>query len=328
MKRILVALRSFPGLFCLLGILGSSPCLAQEPYPSRPIHIVVQFGPGTSTDILARLVGQKLSDALGQPVVINNKPGGSGQLGTDFAARAKADGYTLVMAVSSVFGIHPSLYAKLPFDVLRDFAPITNLALVEQTLVVPQGGFSSLRAAVAAAKTSPGGLPYASLGVGSTSHLTMEMFAAAAGLRLIHVPYKSSPEAAANLIGGSVPMMFDSMPAVLSQIKSGRLKAVAVSSLKRSSFLPDVPTLAEAGFAGIDALGWIGIAAPAGVPPPILDRLNGEIVAILAQPDVKARLEQMAYVPVGDSREEFGRFIRAEIAKWGRTVRESGAKVE
>ena len=314
-------------LICLL-LLAPLAAWADAPWPSKPIKVIVQFGAGTSTDLIARLVGQKLSEAVGQPVVIENRPGGNGITGTAQALTAPADGHTLVMAVSSVFGIHPSLYSKLPFDVLRDFAPITNLALVEQTLVVPAAGTQTLQAIVESARAAPGKVAYASLGSGSTSHLTMEMFATAAGVRLNHIPFKSSGEASTQLIGGTVPMMFDSMPAVMEQVRAGRLKAVAIASAKRSPFLPDVPTLSESGYQGIVGLGWIGMAAPAATPAPVLDRLNREIVAIVRSPEMRERLDRMAYVPVGDSREEFGRFMRAEIARWSKTVRDSGAKAD
>jgi tripartite-type tricarboxylate transporter receptor subunit TctC len=315
-------------LLACVAAFGAPFATAQEPYPSKPIRIIVVFGPGSSTDIVARLVGQKLSESVGQPVIIENKPGAAGILGIEQAAKSRADGYTLVTAASSGFGIQPSLYRKLPYDVIRDFAPITNLVTVEQTLVVPKDGPQTVSAVVDDARARPNAVAYGSLGSGSTSHLIMQMFASAAGISLIHVPFKGSSEASAQLLGGTVPMMFDAMPAVLANVRNGRLKALAISSAKRSPFLPEVPTLAESGYPSVDALGWIGIAAPAETPTPVLDRLNHEIVAILGQPDVKARLDQMGFVPVGNSREEFGRFMKAEIAKWGKAVQDSGAKAD
>ena len=220
----------------IAGILAlvSVAAAADDPYPSKPLRIIVQFGAGTSTDIVARIVGQKLSESLGQSVVIENKVGAGGILGTELAAKAKPDGYTIVMAVSSVFGIDPTLYAKLPFDVLRDFTPITMLVTVPQTLVVPQGGPKTVRELVEQARAHPGQLGYASLGVGSTNQLTTVMFASTVGIDLIHVPFKGSAEAATQVIGGTVPMMFDALPAVLTPVRAGKLRALALSSAKRS----------------------------------------------------------------------------------------------
>ena len=321
--------RSTLGLI-FAGILAlfSTAAAADDPYPSKQIRIIVQFGAGTSTDIVARIVAQKLSLSLGQSVVIENKVGAGGILGTELAARAKPDGYTIVMAVSSVFGIDPTLYAKLPFDVLKDFTPVTMLVTVPQTLVVPENGPRTVRELVELARARPGQLGYASLGVGSTNQLTTVMFTSTVGIDLIHVPFKGSAEAATQVIGGTVPMMFDALPAVLTPVRAGKLRALALSSAKRSPLLPDVPTLAEAGYPGIEALGWIGMAAPAGTPAPIIDRLNREIVAVLNDPEVKPKLEEMGFTTLGESPQASRKFIEDEIVKWGKAVRDSGAKVE
>jgi len=298
-------------------------------YPNRPIRIIAQFTPGTSTDILARVIGGKLTEAWGQQVVIDNRPGAGGVVGTELGAKAAPDGYTLTMAVSSGFGINPTLYAKLPYDAIRDFAPISNIALTPQTLVAyPAYAAKSVKEFVALAKGKPGQVNYASLGSGSTSHLTMEMFRSAAGIQLNHIPYKGSPAAHAELFSGQIPIMFDAIPAVLPHVKSGRLRGLGIATLKRSPYLPEVPTVAEAGFPGFEAVGWIGIAAPARTPAPVLDKLNAEIVRIINTPEMKERLATLAFTPVGDTREQFARFIKSEIAKWGRAVRESGAKAE
>jgi len=316
-------------LFSLcVGVAGVAATHAQN-YPTRPIRIIAQFTPGTSTDILARVIGGKLTEAWSQQVVVDNRPGAGGVVGTELGAKAAPDGYTLTMAVSSGFGINPTLYAKLPYDAIRDFAPITNIALTPQTLVAYPGyAAKSVKELVALAKTRPGQLNYASLGSGSTSHLTMEMFRSAAGIQLSHIPYKGSPAAHAELFSGQIPVMFDAIPAVLPHVKSGRLRGLGIATLKRSPFLPDVPTIAESGYPGFEAVGWIGIAAPAKTPAPILDRLNAEIVRIINSPEMKERLATLAFTPVGDTREQFARFIKAEIAKWGKAVRESGAKAE
>ena len=315
-------------IFAGILALFSTAAAADDPYPGKQIRIIVQFGAGTSTDIVARIVAQKLSLSLGQSVVIENKVGAGGILGTELAARAKPDGYTIVMAVSSVFGIDPTLYAKLPFDVLKDFTPVTMLVTVPQTLVVPENGPRTVRELVELARARPGQLGYASLGVGSTNQLTTVMFTSTVGIDLIHVPFKGSAEAATQVIGGAVPMMFDALPAVLTPVRAGKLRALALSSAKRSPLLPDVPTLAEAGYPGIEALGWIGMAAPAGTPAPIIDRLNREIVAVLNDPEIKPKLEEMGFTTLGESPLASRKFIEDEIVKWGKAVRDSGAKVE
>ncbi|MFN7086046.1 MAG: tripartite tricarboxylate transporter substrate binding protein [Burkholderiales bacterium] len=313
----------------LLLELAAATTMAQPAYPSRPIRIIAQFTPGTSTDILARVVGHKLTEAWGQQVVVDNRPGAGGIVGTEIGARALPDGYTLTMGVSSAFGINPTLYSKLPYDAIRDFAPITNIALTPQTLVAnPLFAAKSVKELVAAARAQAGRLNFASLGSGSTSHLTMEMFMAAAGIKLNHIPFKGSPAAHAELIGGQVPVMFDAIPAVLPHVKSGKLRGLGIATLTRSPFLPELPTIAEAGYPGFEAVGWIGIVAPAKTPEAILDQLNREIVRLLQAPEVKERLAALAFTPVGSSRQEFAAFIQSEIAKWGKAVRDSGARAE
>jgi tripartite-type tricarboxylate transporter receptor subunit TctC len=311
----------------VLAVLPPS-ALAQN-YPSRPIRIIAQFQPGTSTDILARVVAQKLTESFGQQVVVDNRPGAGSIVGTEIGARAAPDGYTLTMGVSSAFGINPTLYSKLPYDAIRDFAPITNIALTPQTLVTsPANPVKNVKDLVAAAKAKPGAINFASLGSGSTSHLTMEMFRSTAGIQLNHIPYKGSPAAHADVMTGQVQIMFDAIPAVLPHIKSGKLRGLGIGSKTRSPLAPEVPTIAESGYPGFEAVGWIGIVAPAKTPAPILDKLNTEIVRVLSQPDVKERLNTLAFQPLPGTRAEFGEFIKAEIAKWGKVVRESGAKAE
>jgi tripartite-type tricarboxylate transporter receptor subunit TctC len=306
-----------------------APAHAAEPYPTRPIRIIAQFTPGTSTDILARVVAQKMSEDWGQQVIVDNRPGAGAIVGTELGAKANADGYTLTMAVSSAFGINPTLYAKLPYDVLRDFAPISNLGLTPQTLVAsPSAPFRSARELVAAARERPGQINFASLGTGSTSHLTMEMFAAATGVKLNHVPFKGSADAHTQIMGGQVPVMFDAIPATLPHMKSGKLRGLGIATLQRSTYAPDLPTLHEQGYKGFEAVGWIGIAAPAKTPPAILDKLNAEMNAILDKPDVRERLATLAFTPAGDSRAQFTAYIKSEIAKWGKAVKDSGAKAE
>jgi len=320
----------FRAVSCIgLSLMGLSQALPAQTYPSRPIRIIAQFTPGTSTDILARVVAQKMTEHWGQQVIVDNRPGAGAVIGTVAARNASPDGYTLVMAVSSAFGINPTLYSKLPYDAIMDFAPISNLGLTPQTLVAsPAAAIRSVKEFVAAAKDKPGQVNYASLGSGSTSHLTMEIFRAAADIKLNHVPFKGSGEAHAQLMGGQIPVMFDAIPATQPHIKSGKLRGLGIATLKRSPFLPELPTIAESGYPGFEAVGWIGIAAPARTPTPVLDKLNAEMVRIVNEPDVKERLATLAFTPAAGTRDEFAAFIKSEIAKWGKAVKESGAKAD
>ena len=319
MKPVLVAL--------LLAL--ALPVQAQGQYPSKPIRLIVQFTPGTSTDIIGRLVGQKLGDAWGQPVIVDNRPGAGAIIGTEAAAKSPADGYTLVMAVSSAFGINPGLVPNLPYDVMRDFALISNVVLTPQTLIVPENSpAKSVKELVALAKAKPGALNYGSLGSGSTSHLTMELFRSTAAIQITHVPYKGSPPAYSDLFSGNIQMMFDAVPAVLPHAKSGKLRALAVGSATRSPFLPDVPTVAESGYPGFEAVGWIGLAAPAKTPDAILDKINAEVAKILGTADMKERFAGLGVTPIGDSRAQFTAFVRGEIAKWGKLIKDANIKAD
>ena len=319
---------AFRSLLAALLLACAGPVLGQA-YPTKPVKIVVAFTAGSATDILARVVAEHLTRTLGQPFIVENKPGAGGSVGTEQVKNAAPDGYTLVAAGSGPFGINPAVYAKLPYDPVRDFDLITNIVLTPQALVVgSQAPYRTLKELVAAAKAKPGEIAYASLGNGSTSHLTMEAFQAAAGIKLNHIPFKGSSDAQTQLIGGQVPIMSDTVPGVLAQVKAGKLRALGVAIPNRSPYLPDVPTIAEQGYAGFESVGWIGLAAPAKTPPAILDRLNGEIRRMLQDPAVKARLEQLAFTPVGDSRAEFTAFVKSEIAKWTKVAKDSGAKVD
>jgi tripartite-type tricarboxylate transporter receptor subunit TctC len=233
------------------------------------------------------------------------------------------------MAVSSAFGINPGLMPNLPYDVLRDFALITNIVFTPQTLIVPASSPArTLKELVALAKDKPGALNYGSLGSGSTSHLTMELFRSTTGIQLTHVPYKGSPPAYTDLFAGNIQLMFDAVPAVIPHAKSGKLRALAVGSSTRSPFLPDVPTVAESGYPGFEAVGWIGLAAPAKTPEAILDRINGAVVKILATQDMKERLAGLGVTPVGDTRAQFTAFVRSEIAKWGKLIKDANVKAD
>ena len=310
-------------LFCIAG-----PAFAQA-YPSKPVKIIVPFTAGSATDIIARVMADYLGKSMGQPFVVENKPGAGGIVGTEQAKIAPPDGYTLVAAGSGPFGINPGVYSKLPYDPVKDFELIGNVVLTPQALVVgAQTPYRNVKEFVAAAKAKPGEVAYASLGNGSTSHLTMEAFQSAAGIKLNHIPFKGSSDAQTQIIGGSVPVMSDTVPGVLAQVKAGKLRAIGVAIPKRSPYLPDVPTIAEQGYPGFESVGWIGLAAPAKTPAPILDRLNAEIRKMLQDPAVKERLDQLAFTPVGDTRAEFNTWVRNEIAKWSKVAKDSGAKAD
>jgi len=310
----------------LLALTGSA---FTQAYPSKPVKIIVPFTAGSATDIIARVLADQLSKSMGQPFVVENKPGAGGIVGTEQAKAAAPDGYTLVAAGSGPFGINPGVYSKLPYDPVRDFELIGNIVLTPQTIVVgAQTPYRNLKDFVAAAKARPGDVAFASLGNGSTSHLTMEAFQAAAGIRLNHIPFKGSAEAQTSIVGGNVPVMSDTVPGVLTQVKAGKLRALGVAIPKRSPYLPDVPTIAEQGYPGFESVGWIGLAAPAKTPTAILDRLNAEIHTMLQDPAVKEKLDQLAFTPVGDSRADFNKFVRSEITKWTKVAKDSGAKAD
>lgn len=315
-------------LLAAISLAAASAVFAQA-YPVKPVKIIVAFTAGSATDILARVVADSLSKSLGQPFVVENKPGAGGSVGTAQAKDAAPDGYTLVAAGSGPFGINPAIYAKLPYDPVTDFEPIGNIVLTPQTIVVgAQTPYKSMKDLVAAAKAKPGEIAYASLGNGSTSHLTMEAFQSAAGIKLNHIPFKGSSDAQTQIIGGQVPLMSDTVSGVLAQVKAGKLRAIGVAIPQRSPYLPDVPTIAEQGYPGFESVGWIGLAAPKGTSPAILDKLNAELRKIHQDPAVRAKLEQLAFTPVSDSRQEFAAWIKSEIAKWKKIATDSGAKAD
>jgi tripartite-type tricarboxylate transporter receptor subunit TctC len=297
-----------------------------QAWPTRPVKLIVPVPPGQSTDILARVLADQLARALGQPFIVENKPGAGLTIGTDFVAKAPSDGYTLLMSSSGSLAMAPAIYTRIAYDPVRDFEPITNIALVIQTLVTaPNSGIKDTKDFVAKAKA--GKLNYASSGSGTTSHLAMELFADQAGFKATHIPFKGTTEAQMQVIGGQIEVQFDA-PGVASQIKAGKLKAIGVGSSQRTPLLPDVPTLAEQGYKGFEAVGWIGMSAPAGTPAPILDKLNAEVRKALDLPDVREKLNSLSFTKVGDTREQFGAFIKSEIAKWGRIAKQSGAKAD
>jgi tripartite-type tricarboxylate transporter receptor subunit TctC len=316
---------AFRSLLAAALLAFAAGALAQS-YPTKPVKIIVGFAAGSATDTLARLMAEHFTKSMGQSFVVENKPGAGGAVGTAQAKEAAPDGYTLVAAGSGPFGINPAIRKQLPYDPLKDFELIGNVVMTPQVLVVSADApYKSVKDLVAAAKAKPGEIAYASLGNGSTSHLTMEAFQAAAGIKLNHIPFKGSGDAQTQLISGRIPLMSDTIPGVRGQIQAGKLRPIGLAITKRSSFLPDTPTIHEQGYPGFESVGWIGLAAPAGTPAPILDKLNAEIRRMLDDPAVKARFQQLAFEPVGDSRKEFTEFVRNEIRKWTKVVKDSGA---
>jgi len=302
---------------------------AGQTYPTKPIKWVVPFAAGGTTDILARTVGEKLSAALGQPVVVENKPGAGGGVGADFTAKAAPDGYTIMGGTISTHAINASLYKDLPYDPVKDFVPITLIARVPNMLVInPDVPAKNVRELIALMKANPGKYTFASSGNGTSQHLSGELFKSMAGVDMQHIPYKGSPPALQDVVGGQVTMTFDNITTAWPLAKAGKLRALAVTTAKRSAIAPDVPTLAESGLAGYEVGSWQGVFAPAGTPPDIVKRLNAEMVKIINMPDVKDKLAGLGAEPVGNSSEEFGSLVKAEVVKWGDVVRKSGAKVD
>jgi len=300
-----------------------------DTFPSRPVRLVVPFTPGGSTDILARAIGQKVAEAWGQPVVIENKPGAGGNVGVELVAKSAPDGYTIVMGHIGTFAANPALYKALPYDPIRDFAPITLVAMVPNVLVVgPAVESRTLADLIALAKANPGKLDYGSGGNGSAAHLATEYFKLRTGVSLQHVPYKGTGPAIADLLGGQIGLMITGALPLMQHIKSGKLRALAVASPTRLSILPDVPTVAESGYPGFAAVQWYGLFAPAATPKDVVAKIHRDAVRALKDPAVAERLASEGAEPVGDTPEHFGAFVRSEIALWGKVIRESGAKVE
>jgi tripartite-type tricarboxylate transporter receptor subunit TctC len=302
---------------------------AAQSYPTKPVKIIVAFTPGSATDIIARVLADSFTQSMGQTFLVENRPGAGGILGTEAAKNAAPDGYTLTACPSGPFAINPGIYSKLPYDPIKDFEPIANLVLTPQVIVVgAQTPYKTLADLVAAAKAKPGEIAYGSLGTGSTSHLTMEAFQQQAGIKMNHIPFKGGAEAQTQIMGGAFPTMSDTISGVLAQVKAGKLLPLGVAIPQRSPYIPDVPTIAEQGYKGFESVGWIGLCAPARTPAPILDKLNAEVRKFIASPQARQKMEQLAFTPVGDSREQFAAWIKAEIAKWSRIAKESGAKAD
>ncbi len=314
-----------PGL--ALALLASTA--SGQAYPSKPIRIIVAYTPAGTTDILARVVGQKLSEAFSQPVIVDNRPGVNGNIGTDVAAKATPDGHTLLMVTAGTHGINPSLYRKLPWDAVRDFAPISLVATVPNILVVNNSvPAKSVKEFIAYMKASPDKFNYGTPGNGSTGHLSMEMFKGMTGTRIQHIPYKGSAGVLADVIGGQITATIDNLPPYLPQVKSGKIRGLAVSSPKRSPVMPDIPTIAEAAVPGYSSGSWFGLVAPAGTPKAVVDKLSAETARILKLPDVAERISALGAEAVGDRPEQFAAYIKAEIAKWAKVIKDANVELQ
>ena len=298
-------------------------------YPTKPVTIVVPFAPGGTTDILARIVGQGLSGELGQPFIVDNRAGAGGNIGASLAAKAPADGYTLFMGTVGTHAINQALYKKMPFDPVKDFAPISRVATVPNLLVAhPSQPYKTVKELIAYAKANPGKVTYGSPGSGSSPHVSGELFKSMTGTELLHVPYKGSAPAMTDLLGGQISIMFDNLPSAIQHVRSGKLRPIAITTAKRSPELPDIPTIAEAGVPGYEAMSWFGLFAPAATPKPVLDQLNAALVKVLNQPDVKKKIAEQGGDVVAETPAQFAAFIQSESVKWGKVVKASGATVD
>ena len=315
----------------LVTLIITSPASAQTlpQYPAKPIRMIVTAAAGSGPDITARIVGQKLTAAFGQPVIIDDRPGAGGSIAAEVAAKSPPDGYTLVMASAGSHAVSPALYTKLSWDPEKDFVPITIVALAPNILIVhPSLPVKSVRELIALAKARPSQLSFGSGGSGSTAHLSGELFCTMANISIVHIPFKGAPAAALGVIGGQVEMALLNLPPTLPQVKSGRLKALAVTAAKRASAIPELPTIAEAGVPGYEASTWYGVMAPAGTPPEITGRLYAAIIADLRTEDTRARIAADGGEVVGSTPEEFAAVLKRDLAKWTRVVRESGARAD
>lgn len=303
--------------------------LHAQTYPNRPIRLVVPYAAGGATDIIARAAAAEIGKTIGQPVNVDNRPGAGGNVGADMVAKAAPDGYTMLMSPSSLHGISPFLYSRLPYDPNKDLAPVIVLASLANVLVVnPEVKANSVSELVALIRAQPGKLTYASSGNGSTIHLSGEMFKHMLGLEITHVPYKGSGPAVTDLIGGQVQMMFDNIPSAIPHVRAGKLRALATTGPKRSIAFPELPTMIESGLAGFEATGWFGFSMPVGTPKEIIARMNAEAQKAIRSPEFIRRMNDMGYEIVGSTPEQMAMMIQDELQRWGPVVKASGAKVD
>ena len=311
-----------------LAAVFACPAIAQT-YPAKPIRLIVPFPAGGSADIMARAVSQKMSETWRQPVVVDNRAGASGNIGADMVARSAGDGYTLLLCTVGTHAIHQTLYKKLPFDPINDFTPVAYIAGVPNVAVVhPSVPVKNVPELIAYIRARPGQVNFGSSGTGTSVHMSGELLKVIEGLDMTHVPYRGNPQAVTDLLSGQLTLMITNMPSVVPFIQSGRLRALAVTTRERSSALPDVPTMQEAGVAGYESSAWFGLLGPAGVPREIVSKLNAEVVRILKLPDVRQNLAGQGAEPLFLTPDEFGAFIKAETAKWAKVVKASGATAD
>jgi tripartite-type tricarboxylate transporter receptor subunit TctC len=312
-----------------LALLAAIPLAHAQSWPTKPVKIIVPFPAGGPTDVLTRVLAEKLAQSLGQPVVVENRPGAGGSIGADLAAKAAPDGYTLVMATGSTHSVGPYLNPRLPYDPVKDFTPVIYVGNSTNVLLVsPVLGVNNVRELIALAKSKPGGLNYATSGIGSVAHLTSEMFASMAGIQLTHVPYKGTQLSITDLAAGQVALLFDSTITGKPHIVSGRLKGLAVSSSKRSAILPDIPTVDESGLPGFDSWNYFGIWGPAGLPPAVVQRVNADMNKILADPAVKERFLTLGFEITGGTPQQFADVIASESRRWGKVIKDANIKPE
>lgn len=319
----------FAGLALAAGVATSAIAQSAAPnFPTKPIHIVVTFTSGGAPDILARLIGERLTASWGQPVIVDNKPGAGGNIGADFVAKSAPDGYNIVVGTVGTHAINGALYSKMPYDMVKDFMPITLLASTPNMLVVHNDvPARNLQEFIALGKKE-GKMTFASSGSGTSIHVSGELFKTLTGIDMTHVPYKGRASALPDLLGGRVTMMFDNMPSSLPLVREGKLRALGVTSLKRAAAAPDIPTIAESGLLGFEAVSWFALFAPAGTPKPIIDKLQTEVSKILKSAETSKRLTDIGLEPIGSTPEELAAYQRAEIAKWAKVVKDSGAKAD
>ncbi len=324
------ALVSVASMTVVLAAMAATalPVQAATAYPSRPIRVIVAYTPAGTTDILARAVGQKMTEAWGQTVIVDNRPGANGNIGTEISAGATPDGYTILMATAATHGINNTLYPTLKWDAVKSFAPISLVAIVPNILVVNNAlPVKSVKELIAYGNANPGKLNHGSPGLGSTGHLSAELFKASTGLKMTHVPYKGSAPTLADLIGGQIQVVIDNIPPYLPHVQSGKIRGLAVTTAKRSPAAPNLPTMQEAGVAGYEAGSWFGLLAPANTPKDIVQKLSVETRRILQLPDVKERLSGQGAEPAGGTPEEFAAFIRVEQAKWRKVIEQAAIKL-
>jgi tripartite-type tricarboxylate transporter receptor subunit TctC len=318
------------GFLAGLAALSAAAGVAQaQSYPTRPIRIMVAYTPAGTTDILARLIGQKMTENWGQPVIVENRPGANGNIGTELAARATPDGYSILMATAATHSINNTLYPRLTWDAVKDFAPVSLVALVPNIMVVnPSVPVKSVKELIAHAKANPGKLAHGSPGNGRTAHLSMELFKSLTGITMTHVPYKGSAGVLADVMAGQIALTMDNIPVYLPQVRAGKIRALAVSSAKRAASAPDIPTMIEAGVPGLEAVSWFGLVAPAATPKPVVEKLAVETARILQLPDINRRISELGAEPVGGTPQQYAAFIQSEIVKWRKVIKDAGVRLE